>query len=285
VRFRVCDVDGDAGETYTFVNAHLTPFDHQVARRNADYEYIVRTLLFPPAHPGSKDPSTIFETSHLFVFGDLNYRLEIPKTHPAYAIARLPEFSEALASDKFREEIKEYDQLTVEKRNRNVCNGLREGEFWKFKCSYKYQLGETDKYSPRRMPSWTDRVLYTTYTDPPEDTSQSQITNLLYTSIPSYTTSDHKPIVTLLLMPLRPVFKSDSIPRIQLPGSYRPVPDSNATLKRYFGRSIDRIVGLIWWMLTLLGAGSGLVGVFNFIVGLGAWTWFRNTPSTSTNGV
>lgn len=129
-----------------FVNAHLTPFDHQVVRRNADYEYIVRTLLFSPTQPGSKNPSTIFETSHLFVFGDLNYRLEIPETHPTYAILRLPEFSEALASEKFREELKEYDQLTVEKRKGNVCTGLREGEFWKFKCSYKYQLGETDKY-------------------------------------------------------------------------------------------------------------------------------------------
>ncbi len=129
-----------------FVNAHLTPFDHQVARRNADHEYIVRTLRCPPTLLGNKDPSTIFETSHLFVFGDLNYRLELPKMHPTYAIIRLPEFSEALASDKLREELKEYDQLTMEKRKGNVCAGLREGEFWKFKCSYKYVLGETDKY-------------------------------------------------------------------------------------------------------------------------------------------
>lgn len=86
-------------------------------------------------------------------------------------------------------------------------------------------------------------------------------------------------------MPLRPVFKADSIPQIQVSGSYRPAPDSNATLKRYFGRAIDRIVGFIWWTLTLLGAGSGLVGIFNFVVGLGAWTWFRSKPPTPLNGV
>ncbi|KAF9454631.1 DNase I-like protein [Macrolepiota fuliginosa MF-IS2] len=303
VRFRVCETDEDAGETYTFVNAHLTPHDHNVARRNADYEHIVRTLLFPPVDSGSKTPSTLYETSHLFFLGDLNYRLEIPRTHPVYAIRKLPEFSEALGSEKLREEIKEYDQLTVEKRKGTVFVGLREGEFWKFKCSYKYHLGDVDKYrwvpvyahldiktkvypiSPKRTPSWTDRVLYTTFTDPPEDISRSNITNMLYTSIPSYTTSDHKPIVSLLLMPPRSTTRHPSIPRIQLPASYQPTPDPRAMFKRYFGRCIDRAIGFIWWLLTLLGAGSGLVGIFNFVVGLGAWTWFKGKPPSANSSV
>lgn len=128
-----------------FVNAHLTPHDHKTARRNADYEWIVRSLLFPPAEAGN-NLSTIYGTSHLFFLGDLNYRLELLTTHPKYAISRLPEFSEALSSEKLREDLKEHDQLTVEKRKGNVFIGLHEGEFWKFKCSYKYQLGEVDKY-------------------------------------------------------------------------------------------------------------------------------------------
>lgn len=86
-------------------------------------------------------------------------------------------------------------------------------------------------------------------------------------------------------MPSRSVIKADSVPQIRMSGSYCPVPDSNATLKRYFGRSIDRIVGFIWWALTLLGAGSGLFGAFNFVVGLGAWSWFRGKPPTPINGV
>ena len=45
--------------------------------------------------------------------------------------------------------------------------------------------------SSKRTPSWTDRVLYSTYTDSPDKPDESNITNLLYTSIPSYTTSDH----------------------------------------------------------------------------------------------
>ena len=45
--------------------------------------------------------------------------------------------------------------------------------------------------SSLRTPSWTDRVLYATYTDDPETPEGSNITNLLYTSVPGYTTSDH----------------------------------------------------------------------------------------------
>lgn len=167
VRFRICETDDDAGETYTyvqgfslvpdrssflinfgryrFVNAHLTPHDHKVSCRNADYEHIVRTLLFPPLGAG-ESPSTIYATSHLFFLGDLNYRLDMPETHPMYSIRKSPEFTQVLSSEKSREELKEFDQLTVEKRKGTVFVGLREGDFWKFKCSYKYELNEVDTY-------------------------------------------------------------------------------------------------------------------------------------------
>ena len=185
----------------------MTPHDHKVACRNADYDWIVRSLLFPSII--SEDGfSTIYDTSHLFFLGDLNYRLVLPTAHPHYSSSRGPEFSEVLSSEKIREDLKEYDQLTVEKRKGNVFVGLHEGEFWKFKCSYKYQLGHVDKYrwakefypqqililvffSSRRMPSWTDRVLYATYSDSPGNGAHSNITNVLYTSILSYITSDH----------------------------------------------------------------------------------------------
>ena len=45
--------------------------------------------------------------------------------------------------------------------------------------------------SLKRHPAWTDRIMYTTYTDTPDTPTKSTITNALYTSIPSYTTSDH----------------------------------------------------------------------------------------------
>jgi len=55
-------------------------------------------------------------------------------------------FAQVIDSEETREELKEFDQLTVERRKGRVLVGLREGEFWRFKCSYKYQLGAVDTY-------------------------------------------------------------------------------------------------------------------------------------------
>ena len=46
------------------------------------------------------------------------------------------------------------------------------------------------------------------------------------------------------------------------------------------GRSLDRIIGMVWWLFTLLGAGSSVVGLFNFFLGLGAWTWWKIRPAS-----
>lgn len=49
--------------------------------------------------------------------------------------------------ESVREDLKEYDQLIIERDQKgSAFVGLREGDFWKFKCSYKYKLGEVDKY-------------------------------------------------------------------------------------------------------------------------------------------
>ncbi|RXW22318.1 hypothetical protein EST38_g3518 [Candolleomyces aberdarensis] len=283
IRFRVAeDTAPEGGETFTFVNCHLTPFNHKVKQRLNDYKHIVSTLLFPPSSAKSKAPSTLYDTSHLFVFGDMNFRVDLPSTHPLSALVKTSQFSEAISSGSSREELKEFDQLTNEKNKGNVFVGLHEGEFWKFKCSYKYKVGEVDQYSVRRIPSWTDRILYATHKDTPD---QSAVKNLLYTSIPSYTTSDHKPIITLLLLPPRDTTSSKIIPKLTLPSSYHPVPDPNAGVKRWTGRVLDRFIGVIWWVFTLLGAGSGLFGFVNFFVGLCAFTWWKGRPLNATNNV
>lgn len=51
-----------------------------------------------------------------------------------------------LTDETTRETLKEYDQLINERRNGRAFIGLREGPFWTFKCTYKYVLGEIDKY-------------------------------------------------------------------------------------------------------------------------------------------
>ncbi|KIM79740.1 hypothetical protein PILCRDRAFT_98152 [Piloderma croceum F 1598] len=278
-RFRVPAADGGVGEIFTFVCAHLTAHEPNLARRIADYNHIVGSLLFDPLpSSASLSKTTMYSTSHLFFLGDLNFRVSLPEPHPLSQQLKTST-AETLNKESTREELKEYDQLLRERRKGSAFIGLKDGEFWKFQCSYKYQLGAVDKYSSKRTPSWTDRILYSTYTDSPDKPNESNITNLLYTSIPSYTTSDHKPIVCLLLLPSPVPSSRDSPPLLRLPANYNPVPDRYATLKRYCGRSLDRIVGYIWWLFTLFGAGSAVVGIFNFIVGLGAWSWWKSNSS------
>ncbi|KIY43471.1 DNase I-like protein [Fistulina hepatica ATCC 64428] len=277
IRFRVAGEDGGVGETYTFVCAHLTAHAPNLAHRIADFHHIVGTLLFP-ALLGSKheSPTTIYSTSHLFFFGDLNFRLDVPHILPNVC-------RDQMSEDVQREELKEYDQLSLEKRKGTIFRGFSEGEFWRFKGTYKYELGKVDTYSSKRLPAWTDRILYATYTDPPDVLGEtgrtSSIKNLSYTSVPSYTTSDHKPVVSLLLMPI-PRRSPAILPVLQL-GDYIPSPDPWANVKRYLGRVADRVIGFVWTAFTFLGMGSAIVGIFNFVIGL-AWRYWWRATSTKT---
>lgn len=160
VRFRVPGEDGGVGETFTYVSlssftllqaltlssfvcAHLTAHAAKFASRIADWHHIVGSLLFPSP---AGTPTTLYETSHLFLLGDLNFRVVLPPEHP---LKNAPgPIGQALSSQSARDALKEYDQLLCERRNpaSRAFVGLREGEFWQFKCSYKYQLGEVDKY-------------------------------------------------------------------------------------------------------------------------------------------
>lgn len=252
----------------------------------------------------------MFATSHLFFFGDLNFRLALPSSHALAAPDQLANLAEALSHDDGRVSLKEYDQLVNERDVKGtIFHGFREGEFWRFKCSYKYRLGEVDHYecvhafqclgtnssspldSSKRTPSWTDRIMYSTHSDSPDAPQDSGLTNVLYTAIPSYTTSDHvcrpsshssllslmfpqKPVVSLLLLP-PPVKTTTTVPVLRLPEGYHPTPDPWTLLKKYSGRALGRVIGYTWWLLYLLGAGSALFGLGNLLLSLGAWRWWR----------
>ncbi|TFK86038.1 skeletal muscle/kidney enriched inositol 5-phosphatase [Polyporus arcularius HHB13444] len=275
VRFRVPDEDSGVGEVYTFVCAHLTAHAPKNARRIADYHHIVSSLLFPPL-PGSDSiaPTTMFSTSHLFFFGDLNFRLSLPPSHSLAAPEQLSALIQSLSTEEGRSALKEYDQLMIERDMKGtIFQSFREGEFWRFKCSYKYKLGEVDQYDFKRMPAWTDRIMYATHTDSPDTPQDSHITNVLYTAIPAYTTSDHKPVVSVLLLP-SPAHNTASVPVLRLPEGYHPIPDPWTNVKKYTGRTLDRLVGYTWWLLTLLGAGSAIFGIGNLFLSIGAYRWW-----------
>jgi hypothetical protein len=93
----------------------------------------------------------MYATSHLFFLGDLNFRVAIPPSHPLRTASCGEEALSMLTDETTRDTLKEYDQLINERRNGRVFVGLREGPFWTFKCTYKYVLGEIDKYKYARF--------------------------------------------------------------------------------------------------------------------------------------
>jgi hypothetical protein len=86
-----------------------------------------------------------------------------------------------------------------------------------------------------------------------------------------------KPIVALLVLPVPPVPIPPilSPPILNLPDDFKPSPSKYATLMRYQGRLIDRIVGSIWWLASLFGAGNALLGIVNTVVGIVGCFWFK----------
>ncbi|KAF3902070.1 Synaptojanin-1 [Orbilia brochopaga] len=146
----------NANETVdiTIVSAHLAAHEHCHPQRNADWESLVRGLVFdasstgPPAaapHPSTSEstpllssgstapsPSGIYASgSHLLVLGDLNYRTsDTAPTSGDYASA-FPRDAADLSAFLAR------DQLAVEKAAGNTLHGLVEAKIT-FPPTYKY---------------------------------------------------------------------------------------------------------------------------------------------------
>jgi len=294
VRFRIGD------EVYTFLNAHLTAHLPNYERRTQDWADIISSTLFPPL-PGSKSTthSTIYDSTHLFFFGDLNFRLEVPKTLDRSDFERMARTVEG------RKQLLQYDQLVRAQRESRIPL-MKEAPLWDFQPTYKYLLKHVDTYrsvhvyrlhmsvlelmtpgsnSEQRLPAWTDRILFASASD--LSTTQSSIEALLYTSIPSYTISDHKPVMALLLLPssdqLPPseAGPADSTTSLLPPASTRTIPhpgtryapDPRWQLKRWTGKVLGWLIGWPWCLTTFLGAGNAGAGVINVVLGCALIFW------------
>ncbi|KAF8682393.1 mitochondrial carrier family [Rhizoctonia solani] len=280
IRFRISSEFGaGGGEIMTFVCAHLTAHAHNMKSRLRDWEHMVKTLLFAnTSRESTIADSSIYATSHLFVLGDTNSRLDVPMSDNGPLTH--DEVVAQISTPEGRERAKNWDQLRREISLGNTFHGLREGEFWEFPPSYKYAIGEVNTFSQKRLPAWTDRILYTTYLDSPATPEASYIIPMLYTTVPSYTTSDHKPVVALLRVPSAAA--SSLTPMLHHYGNlpfqpaYYP-----ALIKKYVGKLLGWVLGWFWCALWFIGAGHAGVGLGNFIVGAGAAAWWKSRRARS----
>ena len=158
------------------VNAHLAANVDQLSRRSWDIGELRRKIRF------ATDDSVLSSYDTVIVWmGDLNYRLKTSRDDCLALLAR-GDLEAVLASDQLRQEMK----------GSRVFEGFLEGMI-EFRPSYKFDIGsnEYDTSEKSRCPAWTDRVLW-------KVGMEEGVDCLGYTSVESFVSSDHKPVVASL---------------------------------------------------------------------------------------
>ncbi|RMC12002.1 hypothetical protein DUI87_11135 [Hirundo rustica rustica] len=170
------------GTSFGFVNCHLTSGNEKTARRNQNYLDILRLLSLGDKQLSSFDISLRF--THLFWFGDLNYRLDMDIQEILNYIGR-----------KELEPLLKVDQLNLEKEKHKVFLRFGEEEIT-FPPTYRYERGSRDTYVWHKqkptgvrtnVPSWCDRILWKSY-------PETHVNCNAYGCTDDIVTSDHSPV-------------------------------------------------------------------------------------------
>ena len=283
----------------------FTPVDKKAVRAVAAARRSqLRNSEDEPLLPGSVDNASTptsgiyIPTSHLFFAGDLNYRTS--SSRPTLAdISQYPQPALDKASSSHYSKLLESDQLAVELKAQNTAHGLAEAAI-DFPPTYKYSdaarevaatneekkvaslprdnipsqsTDEDEKWlwAKHRWPSWCDRILYLDI--PPWMSSQdpnARIEIHKYTALPLMSTSDHRPVILSLSIPLRPIPPPhdevlDRDWRLDPPFSI----DPQWRQRRRIARSKEIVVGLSAY-LGLTWEGRGLL-IAMLIGALGGW--------------
>uniref|UniRef100_A0A8C8FZ57 phosphatidylinositol-3,4,5-trisphosphate 5-phosphatase n=1 Tax=Oncorhynchus tshawytscha TaxID=74940 RepID=A0A8C8FZ57_ONCTS len=149
------------GTSFGFVNSHLTSGSEKKIRRNQNYVSILRFLNLGDKKLNPFDITHRF--THLFWFGDLNYRIELPSTEAESIVTKIKQqqYQELLCRD----------QLTIEKGEEKVFLHYDEEEIT-FAPTYRFERDTRERYAYTKakatgtkynLPSWCDRVLRKSY--------------------------------------------------------------------------------------------------------------------------
>lgn len=143
----------------------------------------------------------------------------------------------------------------------------------------------------KRIPGYTDRILFASHNDPPHAHQSStdppdlgfEFTTVThFDSTECITLSDHKPVHAIIRLP-KSQLKNGSphlaptLPAAPPPHPPRPAPidPTSLLLLRFFGSTADRVVGWPWCLLHLIGGGDTKRGAVGAIVVLFAWTLWQ----------
>jgi len=188
-----------------FVNSHLAAHQHKCEARNEDYGNIVEGLS------EKLNMGLLNSFHHLFWVGDLNYRCDWPPTTTVFDEKTMSpaenDFHAALEliAAKQLHPLFETDQLVREMKGGRCFVGFCEGDASKFCPTFKVRRKQLQEYNEERLPAWCDRILwYSSLFD--------RVRLITYDSVPSMTTSDHKPVIAAFAVDLFQVpFDSTSV--------------------------------------------------------------------------
>eukprot|EP01062_Namystynia_karyoxenos_P050635 TRINITY_DN39443_c0_g1_i1.p1 TRINITY_DN39443_c0_g1~~TRINITY_DN39443_c0_g1_i1.p1 ORF type:complete len:750 (+),score=279.09 TRINITY_DN39443_c0_g1_i1:66-2252(+) len=169
--------------TFAFVTVHLAAHMNEVQKRNRDFERIVETMNFAPP---SALPVLLRDHDRVFVFGDLNYRIELGYDECLRLIERA-EWAQ----------LRQRDQLCQQfaQRGSPYCRMAFRDAPPDFAPTYKYDSGSRryDSSEKKRVPAWTDRALWWArgYSDPGSLEDPIRLRRFWRHEV---LTSDHRPV-------------------------------------------------------------------------------------------
>ncbi|NXM65351.1 SHP2B phosphatase, partial [Serilophus lunatus] len=170
------------GTSFGFINCHLASGSEKTHRRNQNYSDILHSLVLGDKRLGGFDLTLRF--THLFWFGDLNYRLDMD-VEDILAHVTKKEFQALLA----------VDQLSLEQKKNKVFLQFSEGDI-SFPPTYRYERGSRDTYVWQKfrhkgvrinVPSWCDRILWKSH-------PETHVVCNSYGCTDDIVTSDHSPV-------------------------------------------------------------------------------------------
>ncbi|XDV20145.1 hypothetical protein PO909_025521 [Leuciscus waleckii] len=189
------------GTSFLFITSHFTSGDSKVYERILDYNKIIEALALPRNLPDTNpyrsttcDVTTRFD--EVFWFGDFNFRLNKARGEVEAIL------NQGVGADM--SPLIQHDQLLKEMKEGSIFKGFQEASIH-FPPTYKYDIGcdVYDSTTKQRTPSYTDRILY-------RNRQVDDIKVIKYTSCSSIKTSDHRPVIGMFQVKLRP--GRDNIP-------------------------------------------------------------------------
>jgi hypothetical protein len=226
------------GKRLLFVNSHLTAHQDATMSRNDDIQKIMAQLgsstlsrkpvrkntvhstevKDAPLKRASTTPTALAEPTtdihrafdYLFWLGDLNYRVQMDRKRANLHIRKGQHLS-----------LLKHDQLRREVHHGRVFTGWREAEIT-FPPTFKFDLpgtvstikkrwshvhpsgfhGVYDSSTKQRVPSWTDRILYTSPHHSTADWHKRPIVPTSYRAVMDLVESDHRPVTGEFLVNL-----------------------------------------------------------------------------------